>query len=119
MSDQTPQLFEVQIRVRTTREHPNYAEVEFGRLFCWFFGVDEMSAYKKAMEFAVSLPYKLGDAKILPVEGREDIQPWQVDCAVQAYATGDHVEKFIGYKRGLDEDKILGHWPYLVPPLKM
>ena len=110
------ELFEFQVRVHPTREHPCFNEIEFGKLIIFIYGTNREDALIKASKIACLLPYRIGAAKIFPVAEQEKLDSYQVACIEKAKTIGVRCALF-HWPKGTDEKTVLHSWPYLVPPM--
>ena len=110
------ELFEVQLLVHLTREHPRYGEYEFGILVIWLYCPNEKTAADNGKKLASLLPYKIGPGKSFPITEGKQLQPYQIGCVATAKIIGGNIA-FFHYPKEADEKKVMGHWPLLVPPL--
>jgi hypothetical protein len=113
------QLFEVQIRVHPTREHPQFGAFDFGLLCMWLYSADRSSAATEAVIFARRLPYRLGPVKSFNVEWANnpgELRDYEVDGAVKAAKIGFSIE-LITWPPATTEEDALGNWPFIVPTL--
>jgi len=109
-------LFEFQIRVHLTREHPKYCDYAFGILIIWLYCTAAKTALENGVKIARFFPFKLGGAKSFPITEDMQLQPYQVNCIEKAKTIGGNIA-FFHWPKGTDEKLALAHWPLLVPPL--
>jgi hypothetical protein len=111
-------LFEVQIRVHLTPEHPKFYEYQFGLLVIWLYAKDHQSAVVEAVLWGRPLPYELGGAKSFAIEDQVELQPYQKSCIPKTESMGRNLA-FFNWPIGSDENAILGSWPGIVPLLNL
>jgi hypothetical protein len=118
MTLQPTQLFEVEIRVQTTPEHPQFQKFQCGMLSVWLYAADVKSAGESAIQIARTLPFKLGPAQSFPIDGAENLKDWQIDGAAEASHTTPKM-LFHGFATEEELSAELGpDWPFLVPLIK-
>jgi len=110
-------LFQVEMRVHFTAEHPKADEFEFGILQVWLFAGNQHAAAETAKKIVSLLPYKIISAKSFPYDAAA-AQGLEIICAHYAAVLGINFS-LIHYPKGTDEQAVLGHWPLLVPPLNL
>jgi hypothetical protein len=120
MEPNQPQPFEVQIRVRPTREHPDFFEIAFGVLLVWVFDTaDEKSAIAKVRGILEFLPYEQGDCRCIKItdEIMKQCDPEIVKGIAHARKVG-FSSGMASWPVGTNEKETLHDWPLLVPYLK-
>ena len=112
-------LFQCELRVHFTAEHPKVDEFGFGIFQVWLFGENQQVALETAVKIVRLLPYKIFGAKSFPYLKDHALKhdPMAVICAAKAGESGFSFALH-HWPKGTDENAVLGHWPLLVPPLK-
>ena len=110
-------LYQVEMRVHFTKDHPKVNEFAFGILQVWIFSKSPNAAGETALKIARFLPYKIFGVKAFPYD--ESKHPGSVLAVeVNASVSGTGIAiNLIHYPKGTDEFATLGYWPCLVPHL--
>jgi hypothetical protein len=114
----TKQLFQVELHVHFSAEHPKAAEFEFGILQVWLFAETPPAAIETAVRMVRLLPYKILGAKSFPYAEDETVLPFQKVCADRAKTMAVNFALH-HYPKGTNEKEVLGNWPLLVPFLNL
>ena len=113
------QLYQTEFRVRHKPDHPKADVYAFGKLFVWTYGHDHKSANELAIHFAFLLPFHVGACKTFLFDPSDFHElPDIANTAKIAEILGANFA-LIHYPKGIDEEKVFGNWPFLVPPLNV